>query len=193
LKIAAWAHAKSHEFGQGCRRAIWVALLAALTLAPQAFAQAESSADDRAPTYDDFLRSIADNMDETNIPVLLPSRLPDLRRTAFVDAEVTAQGYRITIQSDPECNHVNACFLGLLSGEKGARLALPQKLQLADGTAARFQPPACGGSCSLPTIEWKMGEVVYTIQLALSPVDEKQARAVLAALASDAIKAGPRH
>jgi hypothetical protein len=153
----------------------------------------DAGTDDDTPTFDQFLGSIGDFMADTDIPIFLPSRLPHLSETVYVELETTSRNYRIVLESTADCDHANACFLGLLTGDKGRELAAPEKLRLADGSEARFEPSGCGGSCSPPSIEWKKGDVVYGIQLVLSSNDEKKAKAVLTQLANEAIAAGPRH
>jgi hypothetical protein len=130
---------------------------------------------------------------QTDIPILLPQRLPALaEETYYAHAKGDAEGYTIRLESDPECDGANACFLGMLRAKRGGRLSYPEVVQLSETTTGRFKPTTCGGSCSSQAIEWKYEGVLYIAQLNLRTESEKEARTSMIDLAKSAVRKGPR-
>ena len=130
---------------------------------------------------------------QTGVPILLPERLPALAQpTIYVHASGDANGYTIRLESDPDCDGANACFLGMLRAKRGGRFSFPQVVKLNETTSARFKPTTCGGSCSEQAIEWKYEGVLYTAQLNLKTESEKEARVEMIGLAKGTVRGGPR-
>lgn len=130
---------------------------------------------------------------QTGVPLLLPHRLPPLaQETVYAHAKADADGYAIRLESDPDCDGANACFLGLLRAKRGGRFSYPEVLKLSDTVTGRYKPTTCGGSCSAQAIEWQYQGVLYTAQLNLRTESEKEARAEMIELARSAVRSGLR-
>jgi hypothetical protein len=130
---------------------------------------------------------------QTKVPILLPSRLPALaEETVYAHAKADADGYTIRLESDPDCDGANACFLGILRAQRAGKYSFPQVVKLNETTTARYKATTCGGSCSEQTIEWKCKDVLYIAQLNLKTESEKEARAEMIELARNAVRGGAR-
>jgi hypothetical protein len=126
---------------------------------------------------------------QTGVPILLPERLPELTEKAYyAHAKGDADGYTIRLESDPDCDGANACFLGMLRAKRGGRYSFPEVVKLGDTESGRFKPTTCGGSCSSQAIEWKYKGVLYVAQLNLRTESEKEARVEMIDLASSAVR-----
>ena len=90
---------------------------------------------------------------KTQIPVLLPGRLPAvLARNLYASVEATATGYTIRLESEPDCNHADVCFVGILSAAKGAPFSFPRRCRSARGCRGIFsRPPAPGRARRRPS------------------------------------------
>jgi hypothetical protein len=131
---------------------------------------------------------------QTSVPILLPNRLPALaEETYYAHSKGDADGYMIRIESDPDCDGANACFLGILRAKRGERFSFPQVVKLTETITARYKPTTCGGSCSEQAIEWKYKGVLYTAQLNLKTESEKEARAQMIELANSAVRGWSSH
>jgi hypothetical protein len=162
--------------------------LAAFLLAG-ALAQAQQP----APPAAVFSAVLSDLKQRTPIPVLLPARLPAvLARSVYARVETAANGYTIRLESEPDCNGNEVCFVGSLKAEKGGAFTFPEAVQIDKVVQARFQPSSCVGTCTLPAIEWKVNGVLYTVQLSLRSRNAKDQRAELVQLASSATRSGAR-
>jgi hypothetical protein len=130
---------------------------------------------------------------QTTVPILLPRQLPALaEKDYYAHAKGDAEGYTIRLESDPDCDGANACFLGMLRARRGARVSFPQVVKLGETATGRYKPTSCGGSCSEQAIQWKYQGVLYTAQLNLHTESEKEARAAMIDLAKGALRQGPR-
>jgi hypothetical protein len=130
---------------------------------------------------------------QTTVPILLPQRLPALaERAVYPQAKGDARGYTIRLESDPDCDGANACFLGMLRAKRGGRFSFPEVVKLGETATGRFKPTSCGGSCSSAAIEWKIEGVLYTAQLNLRTESEQEVRTAMIDLAKSAIRLGPR-
>jgi hypothetical protein len=130
---------------------------------------------------------------QTTVPILLPQRLPALaEKTVYPHAKGDARGYTIRLESDPDCDGANACFLAMLGAKRGGRFSYPEVVKLSGTATARFKPITCGGSCSSQAVEWKYEGVLYTAQLNLRTESEQEARTAMIDLANSAVRHGPR-
>ena len=146
----------------------------------------------KAPA-EEFSQALADLKQQTALPILLPAHLPPMHKgPVYATASGDAGSYAIRIESDPDCDHANACYLGIFRAKRDGRLSFPDAVTIGKDTQGRYQETSCGASCSAPSIQWKSKDVVYTVQLNLSTADEKQARKWMIDLASESILAGPR-
>lgn len=147
---------------------------------------------------DVFVSLVPELKAKTRVPVLLPSKLPkpfNDAKHASVD-EATADEYAIDLYY--ELNAGNAGFAALFGATKNPDYS-PQELvnvrevKLAGGITGFFRPVSCGGSCAPANLWWRQGTVIYQIQLKLaSSLREKNQQAIITAVASSAILAGPR-
>lgn len=143
-----------------------------------------------------FRPALAQIQSKTQVPVLLPSALPETLagRKIYAGGTGSADGYSITLTSAPDCG-ANACFIGSFEAKRGGKPAFKRSVNLAEGIKGHYKPLTCGGSCSPPVIEWVYQGVLYSIQLDvagaghLSPVEEER---LITQTANSAIKAGPR-
>jgi hypothetical protein len=136
---------------------------------------------------------VPDLKSQTTVPILLPQQLPALaEKDYYAHANGDAEGYTIRLESDPDCDGANACFLGMLRAKRGGRFSYPEVVKLGEAATGRFQPTSCGGSCSEQAIQWKYQGVLYTAQLNLHTESEKEARTAMIDLAKSAVRLGPR-
>ena len=162
-----------------------------LLLAQYLFAQEPKA------TADIFSSALAQLKQQTHLPIFLPDHLPPLAQSSvYARASADDDSYAVRIESDPDCNGANACFLGIFRAKRNGHLSYPVTLNLTTKTgkpvAARYKATTCGGSCSSPSIEWKSNGVLYTVQLTLHTESEQQARTLMTDLAQESISAGPR-
>lgn len=183
---------RGHTVGQGSMRLplalglCFLALTGCLAEYP-AWAQQAAAAADALATVVPALRS------QTSVPILLPQKLPPLYQKAYYPhVKGDADGYTVRIDSDPDCDGANACFLGLLRAKRGGRYSFPEVVNLGAHETGRYKPITCGGSCSAATIEWKYEGVLYIAQMNLRTESEKVARAQMIELAKSAVQSGPR-
>jgi hypothetical protein len=161
--------------------------VAALLLAALAPAQQMS------PPAAVFGTVLGELKEKTGIPILLPAHLPPvLGRSLYASAEATAASYTIRLESEPDCNQSEVCYVGMLSAKKGAAFSFPEAVQVDKVIQGRFQPVTCAGTCSPPAIEWKLNGVLYSAQLNLKARNAKDQRAAMMQLAESAVRAGAR-
>lgn len=140
----------------------------------------------------------------TRVPILLPRELPQLllqRSNSFYLhlEKANANGYEISILTDPNCRGANVCFLGSLSAERissTAAYASPSSVRelqsqanvsLRGGIKGFFEPLSCGGSCSPPNLRWVYQGVLYEISLRTSNENSDTQRSILVAMASSSL------
>jgi hypothetical protein len=87
--------------------------------------------------------AVVELKEETDIPILLPNQLPRLAKEhVYADAEGARGRYSIRLESDPECDKANVCFLGLLDGRRGESYSYPDRLRLDNEAEARYKQRA---------------------------------------------------
>ena len=168
-----------------CRRVAWVLVccLVASTLSAQQAVEAP----------DALAAVVPDLKSQTTVPILLPQQLPALaEKDYYAHAKGDADGYTIRLESDPDCDGANACFLGMLRAKRGGKFSFPEVVKLGETATGRYKPTTCGGSCSEQAIQWKYQGVLYTAQLNLHTESEKDARVAMIDLAKSAVEKGPR-
>jgi hypothetical protein len=148
----------------------------------------------QAASGNDALASVIPELkSQTSVPILLPQRLPALAdETYYAHPKGDAEGYTVRIESDPDCDGANACFLGMLRAKRGGKFSLPEVVKLGGTANGRFKPTSCGGSCSSAAIEWKYEGILYTAQLNLHTGSEREVRTAMIDLAKSAVQLGPR-
>jgi hypothetical protein len=165
------------------------ASLAALLLLVAALAPAQQPAQPAAV----FATVLGELKQRTQIAILLPAHLPPLLgRGVFASAEAAATTYKIRLESEPDCNQAEVCFVGVLSAQKGGAFSFPDAVQIDKVVQGRFQPAVCSGTCAPPAIEWKLNGVLYTAQLNLKARGDREQRAALVQLAESATRSGAR-
>jgi hypothetical protein len=136
---------------------------------------------------------VPDLKSQTTVPILLPQQLPALaEKNYYAHVKGDAEGYTIRLESDPDCDGANACFLGMLRAKRGGKFSFPEVVKLGETATGRFKPTSCGGSCSEQAIQWKYQSVLYTAQLNLHTESEEEARTAMIDLAKSAVRLGPR-
>lgn len=151
------------------------------------------SAQQATPGNDALASVIPELKSQTRVPILLPQRLPPLaEETYYAHPKGDAESYTIRLESDPDCDGANACFLGILRAKRGGMYSFPEVVKLGETATGRFKPTSCGGSCSSAAIEWKYEGVLYTAQLNLHTASEREARTEMIDLAKSAVRLGPR-
>lgn len=149
--------------------------------------QAQSHAPDKV-----FATVLDDLKGETSLPILLPDALPPLLSpSVFASASAEPNGYAIRLESEPDCDHAQVCFLGIFRATQGAAFTFPVIVTIGR-LQGRFKPVTCGGSCSPASIEWKAKGVLYTVQLALKTRDERESKVLMVKLAENALMRGLR-
>lgn len=167
------------------RKAEWVLICC--------FVASVLSAQQAAEAPDALAQLIPELKSQTKVPILLPQQLPALaEKDYYAHAKGDAEGYTIRLESDPDCDGANACFLGMLRAKRGGRFSFPEVVKLGETATGRYKPTSCGGSCSEQAIQWKYQSVLYTAQLNLHTESEKEARAAMIELARSAVRQGPR-
>jgi hypothetical protein len=133
---------------------------------------------------------------ETNIPVLLPSKLPSTvkeQEIKVVDGQGTEHGYEVSLYYEEGCG--NACFAGFFSAKRGEKPEpefSDKVLRLSNGIMGYYTGISCGVSCTPPQIEWLYEGALYTVQFRINGRNKKQDEAEIVALANSAIQGGAR-
>jgi hypothetical protein len=149
---------------------------------------AQAKVVDLPATLGDQLASITGS---TDLPVLIPQTLPlDYGGRVYPSVSSRANAWSASFGGAPHCS-ANACFLASVTGHKGGKPSNPKRVTLTDGKPGYFQPLSCGGSCAPPSLEFKRGGVLYTIQARVAQKGRSD-RTILVAAANSAIKKGPR-
>lgn len=137
-------------------------------------------------------RAVAEVKRDTRVPVLLPDRLSlDYSRRLHISATTFRGGYDITLGAVRDCG-ANVCSLGSVAATPGGRLGFRQRVRLRGGRRGSFKGLTCRASCSPPTIDFRRGRVLYSIQAKLSTASDRIARRRLVRAANEALRAGPR-
>ena len=136
---------------------------------------------------------LPDLKQQTPLPVLLPGHLPPLLGPGvYASAEGTANSYTIRLESEPDCNKSEVCYVGELKAQKGGAFSFPEAVQIDKVVQGRYQPASCSGTCSPAAIEWKLNGVLYTAQLNLRARKASDQRAELLQVAESATRSGAR-
>lgn len=107
---------------------------------------------------------------QTQLPVLLPSVLPEEKEQPQVYAittEVSGSEYQVLLGFSPDCNGGNACRWGEVSGQTGP-LTPPEggeSVTLAQGITGYFVPAVCGANCSDAMVMWEQNGGHYSVGL----------------------------
>jgi len=128
---------------------------------------------------------------KTKVPIFLPSQLPFGQKVYF-NAQVSTDGYAISIDYTANCRGVTACSAGEIRAQKGGEFTQKMEgvtktlknIQLAKGTKGVFHN-GCGAYCTA-SVEWKSQGVLYTVAI------KNGREADTVKIANSAIEAGVR-
>jgi hypothetical protein len=140
-----------------------------------------------------FRRQIRAIKRHTRIAVLLPETLAiDVPNGHGVEVKWAAnrRTWSLSLGIGPRCGGANACFVGEFTATRGAKPAFTRRVRLHGGVTGFFKPSTCGASCSPPQLLWRVGNVLYDLQLRAA--GRASDRAELVAIADSALAAGPR-
>lgn len=134
---------------------------------------------------------ITEIQQKANIPVLFPSKIPNIRY--YPSAKITNSGYIIYIDATKDCGGVHACNIGIVSAEvagnpiiyydmNNKEITIPVKL--ANNLKGYYTPGHAMGDYWPTNIVWRDKNVLYSITWALDPKIE---RATIIAMANSMI------
>jgi len=117
-----------------------------------------------------FAPILSELENQTDLPVILPSLLPEEKETSPVYAlttEVSASEYQVLLGFTPDCNGGTACRWGEISGQTGPLMAPEEgeSVNLAQGITGYFVPATCGANCSDAVVMWEQAGGHYRIGL----------------------------
>ena len=133
---------------------------------------------------------IATAKDRSRVPVRLPSTMTVEKGDLFPSGTAHRNSWAMGLDAVADCGGANACFVAAFTGERGATPFGQTRVRLRGGRRGFFTPLSCGGSCSPPQIQWKMGSTLYTIQARVGGVNSE--KRLLIRMANSAIFHGPR-
>lgn len=117
-----------------------------------------------------FAPILSELENQTQLPILLPSVLPEEEKQPQVYAittEVSGSEYQVLLGFSPDCNGGNACRWGEVSGQTGP-LTPPEEgesVTLAQGIMGYFVPATCGANCSDAVVMWEQNGGHYSVGL----------------------------
>ena len=140
-----------------------------------------------------FRHAVEQIQSETQIPILLPSKLPPAfpeKHLKLATVEMSTDGYYIHVYF----TEIEAGVGGDWAGGFGAStepvddLPSTRRVQLAGGRTGIFRPISCGGSCAPANLWWEQNGFTYQIQLKLrSDLPEKDQEKILVVTANSSI------
>jgi hypothetical protein len=134
--------------------------------------------------------TVADVKQQTPLPILAPDNFYSDFDDLYAYGDGSEKEYSLGVSAAPDCGGANACFAADFRAQKGGKPFGRGKVTLTKGRHGRYQPLSCGASCSPPSISWKERGVTYTLQAKV--VGRKTDRQLLAKMANEAIRKGPR-
>ena len=169
-------------------RGVIVVALAAAVLAVPALGSSTGSAD----VLKVFAKQLPTVKRKTSVAVLLPATLPfggEVPARLFATGSAGRTSWTLELDGAPNCGSADACFLASFQARRGGHLPSNRNLTLRGGQPAFYKGITCGASCSPATLWFTYRGVLYAWQHKDPP---RNAKAVLARLAAQAISAGPR-
>lgn len=143
-----------------------------------------------APVFQPALEEIQSH---TQIPILLPSKLPSAireRDIKLASGRVSDGGYFVSLYYSE--TGVGATFAAGFGGSTRIFQDLPstRRVALAGGRSGMFRPVSCGGSCAPANLWWEQDGVMYQIQIELrSDSTEKDQEKILVETANSTVRA----
>jgi hypothetical protein len=137
-----------------------------------------------------FERQIDAIKRQSQVPVLLPSRLHLFYNGRLYSAGgPNRRGWDLELGAAPNCGGATACFIAAFLAMRAERIGLSgQRVELRGGRTGVYRPISCGASCAPANIAWLRRGVRYTIQVKGGPTS----RRAMVRLANSALAAGPR-
>lgn len=130
------------------------------------------------------------------LPVIFPLRIPVSVKDQQYYASFTSYGinsdydkfWQINVDATPNCHGVKVCNIGFVSAEKNGQLThhyqtlpdnqvhLKERVQLKNNITGYYTPFHIQAGGVNPTLEWKIGEVLYTLSWKINapPAQQKQ-------------------
>lgn len=145
-----------------------------------------------------FIPKLSELKSRTHVPILLPDGLPKPFSDAKYVVIESANESQYDIGLYYRLDYGNAGFAGSFSGNAKPNynprdLPHVDSILLANGIQGYFRPVSCGGSCAPANLWWKIGDVLYQLQLKLrSDMDTQQQKDIVSSVADSAICAGAR-
>ena len=133
---------------------------------------------------------IATAKDRSRVPVRLPATMTVEKGDLFPSGTARRNSWAMGLDAVEDCGGANACFVAAFTGERDATPFGRTRVRLRGGRRGYFTPLSCGGSCSPPQIQWRMGSTLYTIQARVGGV--KTEKRLLMRMANSAILHGAR-
>lgn len=159
-------------------------------------AQAENSISWESP--DDIINlslTLQQLKQQTQMPVLFPEKIPGSTTRMYASKSSDPSGnyrryWQINVDSTPDCKGTHYCNIGSLTAELGKKISLnyeslPDKnshlkepVKLKDDIIGYYTPFHVQASGIEPTLEWRQGNVTYTLQWYI-PAEETQQKQIL--------------
>jgi hypothetical protein len=127
---------------------------------------------------------------KTNLPILLPSKLPPDSEQLYVQESADESSYSVEIGYAPECSG-SACFLGMFSASKESNGQDGDPITLANGIRGYFLEVTCS-TCGDSLLSWTQNGVSYLIRYKVAGETRQQVLEEMMRMANSAIQAGPR-
>jgi hypothetical protein len=138
-----------------------------------------------------FKPALASIRGQTQIPILLPTKLPSVIRVGDIKlafGEVRGNGYWISLYYAELGS--DGTYAAGFSGSRDAFAGLPNTRQvvLANGLVGTFRAVSCGGSCAPANLWWEQNGVTYQIQIKLlSTMSENEQERTLVETANSTV------
>lgn len=138
-----------------------------------------------APVFEPAIQEV---QSKTQIPILLPSRLPSVipeKDIKLARGDLRKDGYFISLYFTEDGIASFAAGFGgsthILSPED---VPNARRVPLLDGRMGMFRPVSCGGSCAPANLWWEQNGVVYQIQIGFGRTPEERQLKALTEAAS---------
>lgn len=135
---------------------------------------------------------ILDNLDNTNVPLRLPSYLAaeelQYPHQLYADpVSISSEEYVVQVVTDTGCNGARACLDGIMSGQQISSFDPPsgsETVSLSNGIQGYYVPFECNAYCSMGKIIWQENGYKYTVEQKAGPKN------VMILIANSAIESG---
>jgi hypothetical protein len=141
-----------------------------------------------------FRPAILEIQSKTQIPILLPSRLPSVipeRDIKLARGDLRKDGYFISLYFTGDgIASFAAGFGGSTLILKPDDVSNTRRVPLLDGRTGMFRPVSCGGSCAPANLWWEQNGVMYQIQIRFGGTPEEEQLKALVETASAMVPLG---